>query len=378
MRIGLDVRYISHGLTGGVRTYVYYLARELPRCAPDREFYFYADDKAPLELSDLPPNVVLRTLRWKGPISSIRNDAALGRIMEQDGVDIAHFPANYGPRIKRPLLVTLHDSLNLFPMSQHLRGFGTHPRKVALMLYLGRMTRASLRRATHIITVSDHARHDIAARGGYPLDRMTTIYEAGAEEFRRISDEGRLQDLRERLKLGTRVVLADGIKNPAAIVDAYGSLPAEVQRRTQLVFFSREGVPRPAVAAALDRPQVRFIGRPDTADLVGLMNIATVFAFPSFYEGFGLPLVEAMKCGTPIIGSTRGSVPEIIGCAGLVCDLERPADLTEHLHRLLTDDALRQTLSDNALARASRFTWTRMAQETLGVYDHVATNWRPS
>src|SRR5262249_38113838 len=162
MRIGLDARYLSHGLTGGVRTYVYQLARELPRLAPEHEFYFYADAKAPFELKHLPDNVVVRVLPWSSAFSSLRNDFVIGRYMERDRVDVAHWPANYGPKSTIPLVVTVHDTLNLFPMSQHLRGFGRRPRQVALMLYLGSKTRATLTRANHLITVSHHARPYIA------------------------------------------------------------------------------------------------------------------------------------------------------------------------------------------------------------------------
>jgi glycosyltransferase involved in cell wall biosynthesis len=373
MRIGLDVRYISHGLTGGVRTYVYHLARELPRCAPDHEFFFYADDKAPFELAGLPANVVLRVLPWRGMLSSVRNDILLGRWMERDGVDLAHCPGNYGPKTSVPLVVTLHDALNVFSMSQHLRGFGRRPRQVAMMLYLGRMTRATLRRAWRVITVSEHARRDIAARTGYPLERIVAIHEAAGEAFRVIQDRDALEQVRRRFELGSRIILADGIKNPAAVMDAYGRLPAHLRRTTQIVFFSREPTPRPAVVAALQTPGVRFIPRPPTTDLVALMNLATVFAFPSWYEGFGLPLVEAMQCGTPIVASSRGSIPEVVGEAGLIFDLEDPRQFADQLIRILEDESMRRELRAQALERATRFTWRRTARQTIGVYEDVAS-----
>jgi glycosyltransferase involved in cell wall biosynthesis len=375
MRIGLDVRYISHGLTGGVRTYVYHLARELPRCAPGHEFYFYADDKAPLELTGLPANVVVRVLPWRGMLSSVRNDVLLGRWMERDGVDLAHCPGNYGPRTRVPLVVTLHDALNVFSMSQHLRGFGRRPRQVAMMMYLGRMTRTTLRRASRVITVSEHARRDIAARTGYPLERIVAIHEAAGDEFTVIQDSDALERVRRQFDLGSRIILADGIKNPAAVIDAHGRLPEHLLRATQLVFFSREPAPRPPVAAALQlqKPGVRFIPRPTTTELVALMNLATVFAFPSWYEGFGLPLVEAMRCGAPIVASSRGSIPEVVGDAGLIFDLEEPRQFTDQLVLMLEDESTRRELRARALERAARFTWRRTARQTVGVYEEVAS-----
>jgi glycosyltransferase involved in cell wall biosynthesis len=332
---------------------------------------YYVDRKAPLELDHLPSNVVLRTLPWSGPLSSVVNDVRLARWMERDALDVAHCPGNYGPRTDVPLVVTLHDTINVFPLSQHLRGFGRSPRQVAMMLYLGRMTRASLQRASWIITVSNHARRDIATRTGYPPSRLTTVYEAASPVFRPIEDSVELDRIRVDLRLGTRFVLADGIKNPAVAIEAFRCLPDSIRQGAQLVFFSREATPRPVVRKALEDRRIRFIPRPSDEALVAMMNLASVFVLPSWYEGFGLPLVEAMQCGTPVIGSSRGSIPEVIGDAGLVFDVEEPRQLAHALRMVLEDESLRMHLSRQALRRASQFSWERAARETLDVYEQV-------
>jgi glycosyltransferase involved in cell wall biosynthesis len=372
VRIAIDARYISHGLTGGVRTYVYHLLKELPRLAPEHEFFLYADAKAPFELPSLPSNVRLRVLPWRGALSSLRNDFAIGRWMGRDAVDVVHSPGNYGPRVDVPHVVTLHDALNLFPMSQHLRGFGRHPRQIALMAYLGRQTRASLTRACLLITVSQHARDDITARTGYPRDRIDVIYEAASDDFRVIESAADVEACRRRYQLDGRIVLADGIKNPQATVQAYLALPETVRAGTQLVFFSREAAPRPAVAKALGEGRIRFLPSPRVTDLVHLMNMATVFAFPSWYEGFGLSLVEAMQCGLPVVASSRGSIPEIVAGGGLIFDLEAPRQFAAHLATILKDEHLRCLLRRKALARAKHFDWRETARQTIRVYERAA------
>jgi glycosyltransferase involved in cell wall biosynthesis len=368
VRIGLDVRYISHGLTGGVRTYVYHLARELPRAGSEHEFIYYADSKAPFELEGLPGNVVVRTLPWRSRASTIVNDLRIGHWMDRDDLDLAHCPGNYGPAIRTPLIITLHDALNLFPMRQHLRGFGKRPQQIALMAYLGRRTRASLRHAARIVTISRHAQQDIAARSGFPLERIDIVYTAAAAGFTIVEDRDALDDCRRRHQLPERFVLADGIKNPAATIAAWRALPDGVKASVHLVFFSRERSPRPAVAHAVADARIRFIAQPPTSDLVALMNLATVFMFPSWYEGFGLPLVEAMNCGLPIVASSRAAIPEVVGDAGLVSDLERPDRLAADLLLLLADEGRRQELRQRALARGATFTWTRTARQMLDVY----------
>ncbi len=373
MRIGLDVRYISHGVTGGVAAYVRHLAAELPRVGQEHQFFYYADAKAPLELVDVPSNVTVRTLPWRSGLSTIWNDYRIGRWMERDAVHVVHAPGNYGPSVKCPLVVTLHDSINLFPFSEHLRGFGKHPYKVALMMYLSRRTQSSLRRASRIIAVSDDARRDIARRSSYPIDRIVTIHEAADAIFEVIDDDRELMSLRDRFQLSDRFILADGIKNPDAAIDAYRGLPDGLRNSIDLVFFSREAAPRPAVAEALDDPRVRFFSRPSSREIGGLMNLAAVFVFPSFYEGFGIPLVEAMRCGAPIVASTRGSIPEVTGGAALLFALEEPAALVRHLTDILGTPSQAQALRAKSLERARAFSWTRTAERTLDVYADVIT-----
>jgi glycosyltransferase involved in cell wall biosynthesis len=127
------------------------------------------------------------------------------------------------------------------------------------------------------------------------------------------------------------------------------------------------------VAAALaSDPRVRFIPRPSSDELVLLMNAADVFAFPSFYEGFGLPLVEAMQCGAPIVASDRGSIPEVVGDAGLMFPLEEPARFAAHLEVLLGSADARARLRSASLRRAADFSWEKAARETLHVYRTLA------
>src|SRR5699024_2808596 len=143
-----------------------------------------------------------------------------------------------------------------------------------------------------------------------------------------------LQRVRHRLALPATFLLADGIKNPAALLEAYDGLSEEVRRGVALVFFTREAAARPELAARLDGEKIHVVVRPSQADLIALMNLTLAFVFPSWYEGFGLPLVEAMACGAPVLASSRGSIPEVLGGAGLLFDVESSAELRQRLEEV--------------------------------------------
>ena len=155
MRIGIDVRYLSHGLLGGVHHYVAQLVPALIRAAPAHSFVLYADRRRPFELTTLPLRVTVRVLPWQNPLSSIVNDLAMPRWMAADQLDVAHFPANYGfapTGVQK--VVTLHDAINLLPMREIIRGHPKKARTLLVMTYLHFITVASLKSAALVLTVS--------------------------------------------------------------------------------------------------------------------------------------------------------------------------------------------------------------------------------
>jgi glycosyltransferase involved in cell wall biosynthesis len=373
LRIGIDVRYLSHGLVGGVHTYVRQLIPALVEISQPHSIFLYADSKCPLELTEWPEHVMVRVLPWRNAFSSVEYDFWLQRHMARDRVDIAHFPANvgFGPPTARTV-ITLHDAINLLPLREVIRG---HPKRVstiATMTYLHFATALAARRADLILTVSEHAAHSIAVVGGIDPDRITSIPEAPAPELVPISDHNVLEDLRSRHGLSRSFVMADALKNPGVLLQAWNLLPEALSSERDLVFFSRRATPPTPVSQAVQSGRARLLVQPTTDDLAGLYSLCDAFVFPSWMEGFGLPVLEAMRCGAPVIASDRGSLPEVVGDAGLLVDADDPRRLAQILERILGCPSEARLLQERGYQRAAQFSWEATARLTLAAYEKLA------
>lgn len=374
MRIGIDVRYLSHGLVGGVHTYLANLLPALLEAGRDHKFFLYADSKAPFELPTLPPHSVLRVLPWRTPFSSIVNDlVGLPRRMAADNLDVLHFPANYGFGPGGvPVVLTLHDAINTMPLTEILRG---HPKRfgtVVKMAYLHFATIAAVPRASFIITVSSHARTEIVRFTRVEPGRVVVVYSAPSPAFRRIGDTARLSKLRTRLNLDRPFILADAMKNPDVLVAAWGILPSSLRNTHEIVFFSRQRSVRQSVAEAVARGWAKLLVSPPTDDLVGLYSAAEAFVFPSWIEGFGLPVLEAMACGAPVIASDRGAIPEIANGAARLVAADDAASLAEAVETVLTNPGEAARFRGVGQERVSHFSWNTSAAGYIDTYLRAA------
>lgn len=372
MRIGLDVRYLSRGMMGGINTYLRGLLPALFALAPEHSFLLYADTKAPFDLPlPLPANATLHTLPWRNGASTAWYDSFLRKRMAQDALDVAHFPANTGfaPRRTRAV-VTLHDALTILPLQKTLFSSGSRRnlRNVAMTAYLNTLSRRSVQQADLVLTVSEQARADIALQGLVTADRIVAIAHGAPPDAVRVEDAAQLADVRARLALPAHFVLADGLKNPAVLLRAWRRVPAALRADRELLFYSRRADPLPVLLDAVAQGEARLLVRPSRADLIALYSLADLFAFPSWFEGFGIPILEAMACGAPVIASDRYAIPEVVGEAGLLVDAEDDAGLAAALERVLGNPAEHARLRAAGFARAAHFTWERAAAATLAAY----------
>lgn len=293
-------------------------------------------------------------------------------------VDLVHVPYFAAPLRKPvPFVVTIHDAIPL--VLQHYAG--------------GRITRAytrlvgrAARGAKLILTDSRHAADDISSKLGIPGERIVPILLAAGEEFSPAEGEAeraRIADMRERLGLTGSFILNvggfDRRKNLAALVEAFAqALPDLQSDEFDLVIV---GSPHsdnrdlfPDVQPIIDRfglsERVKMTGFVSEQDKLDLYRAATLFVFPSLYEGFGLNPLEAMACGTPVISSNRSSLPEVVGDGGITVD-PTPEALAAAMVRVLNDEQLQADLSRRGRAQAATMTWKLTADQTIDAYQRV-------
>lgn len=291
------------------------------------------------------------------------------------GIDLLHVPYFAPPYFPRtPGVITIHDIIPL-----RLPQYRTDPKMKA---YLQLITRAA-HKATMIITVSQHAKKDILDALNVPAERIRVIYEAAGAEYRPISDLTVLSKVRARYRLHGRYILylggLDQRKNVPQLVRAFAQLYHQLEDPDlQLLIAGNPDKlngslfpdPRPVAAdlGITDRIIYRFI---EEEDKPAIYSGASVFVFPSLYEGFGLTPLEAMSCGTPVICSNRTSLPEVVGDAAMSFDPDDVREMVQDMQSVLTNNELHADLRARSLKRAAQFNWRKTAIETIDVYQEA-------
>jgi glycosyltransferase involved in cell wall biosynthesis len=299
---------------------------------------------------------------------SLRQQWQIPRRLSQEQVTLYHSPYHLMPY--RPAVPTLLTVYDLIP--QHF------PRHVSLLarLFFRLTMRLALRAARHIITISESTRRDLLAAYPIEADRVTAVPLAADPHFRPQS-ETEVARIRAKYQLPASYLLYLGINKP------HKNLP-HLLRAWRLLLAVAETPPPPLIIAGAwdDRypearlmaaaPElattVRFLGPIAEADLPALYSGALLFIFPTLYEGFGLPVVEAMACGTAVACSDRSSLPEVAGAAARLFDPHDPAAIAAALSDLLYNEPLRAALQAAGLKQARQFTWPATARQTIAIY----------
>lgn len=349
--------------SAGVHQYILHLLRHLGDVDGGMRFSaLLGADAVPPE-SDLP----LMRSRWQTDRPSRRvlwEQLIQPRLLRDLEADLVHGPVFVGPLVAPcPVVITIHDlSFIRFP---HLFRAGNR-------FYLTVMTRLSARHARRLIAVSEHAASESVRLLGVPRERIDVVYHGVDPAFRPLpADE--VAAFRRRRQLPEKFVLFVGTLEPRKNLERLIEAFARIHRDgAKLVLVGGKGWLYDDLFARVEAlgldDAVVFPGYVRSEELPLWYNAASAFAYPSLYEGFGMPVTEAQACGTPVLTSTSSSLPEAAGEAALLVDPEDVGDIASGLARIIDDDTLREALTERGLAHARTFDWSRTARQTVQVY----------
>lgn len=377
MRIGIEVTAaVSQG--AGIGRYTRELLRALAALDTATHYrLFYAARRPAHPLPPLPANFHVTALPF--------HDIWLARLWQRaqlplpvelitGPLDLFHSPDFTLPPVRRgtPALLTVHDL-----------SFVRDPESAAptLRAYLNTVVPRSVARADHILADSQATRNDLLELYRAPADKVSVLYSGVDPVFQPVTDPAALAAVRAKYDLGTApfifsVSTLQPRKNHVRLIQAFAALSQSLDASLQLVIAGGKGWLYDSIFAEVERrglqERVRFPGFVADADLPALYSAARVLAYPSLYEGFGLPLLEAMACGTPVVTSTASCLPEVAGDAALLVDPFDVPALASALERTIADEALRAGLIARGFARARAFTWEAAARQLIDLYRRLS------
>ena len=370
MRIAFDGTTLTPGRTG-VGYYTEHLLQHLAHEVEQTGDEIIVVSNKPIDTQRPLPNHVRVHEGHRFPVRIGWMQMCAARALDALRPDVAHFTNGMIP-IGTPVstIVTIHDmSLRLYPQC--------HP--VRRLLLNRPLMHVAIRDAASIVTVSDSARRDLLRLHGVPADRVSVVHEAASPAFQPIDDRAELERVRVRYNLPPRFILYVGTieprKNLVRLIEAFAT--ARVRGIPHhLVCVGPYGWASRDLSSRIERlglkDLVHFTGYARFEDLPAIYNLGDFFVFPSLYEGFGLPVVEAMASGIPVITSSTSSLGEIAADAAETIEPTCTAAIAAAIVRLATDEDRRRDLAERGRRRAQMFSWAQTAKQMLAVYQRAA------
>lgn len=366
LRLGINATTLWRYVLGGFNRYTVSLLEGFQQVVPEVEVTLFATRPIAPEFSRrLKATEVIRP----GLRHAIWEQGWLPRALRRTGVDVFHAPGNWGLPFWRACayVLTVHDMIGrAWDQGERPSLKARVKHRVSEMI--------SARRAHRIITVSEHSKRDLIRFLGVPEEKVHVIPEAAGTAYRPVEDISSVEAMKARLGIPGAYLLYVGAfdrrKNLARLLEGYAA-----SRARQSMGLVLAGTPAWEYEALKDMAarlgvadRVHFPGFVAEEDLPLLYAGATAFVYPSLYEGFGLQLVEAMACGTPVLAAARASLPEVLGGAGLLFDPESTEDLAAKITEVVFDPKTAGALRERGLERSREFSWERTAEMTHAVY----------
>ncbi len=367
MRIAIDARKLYDF---GVGTYIRNLLTHLSRIDGDTDYVLLCRENDCGFAAGLGPN--FRAVAEPSAGYSIGEQIRIPMALRREQIDLFHSPHYVLPPLTHcRAVVTIHDCIHLtFPRYFRSRFAYAYARSVLW---------AATRRADRILTVSEASKTDILRRLKVPADKVTVIYNAIDERLKRAPSPEQIAMVRERYQIDHSYVLYVGNikphKNVVRLIEAFDILRKNGFEHLRLFVIGDQVSKHPSLRRAVHshklHKHVRFFGFVPFETLQVLYHLAAVFVFPSLYEGFGLPPLEAMACGTPVVTSIVSSMPEVVGDAALLVDPYDPHSIAQGMEKVLTDADLRDSLRSRGFAQVERYSWEDSAARVHQVYSEV-------
>lgn len=371
MLIGIDASRAVTAQRTGTETYSLHLIRALLNLGSGHRFRLYTNGRASLSSPDA--EVEIRSI----PFPRLWTHLRLSAEMALRPPDVLFVPAHVIPLIHPAAsVVTVHDLGYLHYPESH-RAWDRR--------YLDWSTRWSARQAAAVLVDSTATGRDLVQAYGISPAKIHVVYLGRDESLRRVEDLDLVARTRARYNLGERYLLYVGTlqprKNLARVVEAFARVISQLDLSdVQLVLAGKKGWSYDALFARVSQlgldSRVIFPGYVPDADLPALLSGAIAFVYPSLYEGFGIPVLEAGACGVPVITSNTSSLPEVAGDAAILVDPHDVDAIADAMCRIITDEALRAELARRGLENVKRFSWEKCARETLAVLEQVGREGR--
>lgn len=371
MHVGLNLLYLLPGVVGGTETYARCLIDELAALAADSgdRYTAFLNRESDGLLDDVPgvESVACDVAATSRARRYLFEQTRLPRLLRRHGVDVVHSLGYVGPWYPRvPHVVTIHDLIHV--------GFADHmPRSRRVVLQVA--VRGVARRADRIVTVSESSRRQIVDDLPGVAPKLVVVHEAPRPGLRPAEDDAEVaadRDVLARYGVGDRYVVAFSSKSPSKnvprLVEAMATLTDLPWQLVLVGHVPDSGEVAAAIAAAGLGERIVTTGYVPDAHVGPLLRNAAVFAFPSLYEGFGLPILDAQAVGVPVACSNVASLPEVAGDGAELFDPTDPTDMAAAIGRLLSDAAVAGDLVVRGRANVARYSWRRAAEETTAVY----------
>jgi glycosyltransferase involved in cell wall biosynthesis len=371
LRIGIDARLLRY--RRGIGNFVFNLVDSLARQNPHHDFLLYTDTPEAREFAPSDSRFTVKVLRPK--LYPLWEQVILPRQVAKDQLDVLHCPANAAPLFlnrSTALVLTIHDVMYMLPPA-------TMPVSPSLYQRVGRgylrqVVPRVINNAAAVTTISNFSQRDICENLGRASDDVVVIYEAPGRLFRRLPRSDGADNI-AGLGVTAPFILAMGAldprKNTARLLAAFGRTGGQTGLKLVIVGLSKRARSHFAeMARSLGLEEaVLLLGFVTEEELVSLYNAAEIMLYPSLYEGFGMPVLEAMACGTPVIASTSAAIPEIAGDAAELVDPTNTDALACAIVRVSGDATLRREMTDRGYNRAGEFSWDTVARKMLDVYE---------